>query len=87
MPTEADNEVNHEKADKSNEQPTSKSVARRRKRMRARGSQTDDEALSNGEQHNVHVHGFRICNTKLNERQAELDKLLSVLPEIQNFKY
>ena len=51
--------------------------------MRAPGSQTDDKALSNGEQH---VHGFRMCNTKLNERQGELDKLLSVPPEIQNFK-
>ena len=51
--------------------------------MRAQGSQTDDEALSNGEQQE---HGCSMCNTKLNDLQGKLDKLLSVLPEIQDLK-
>ena len=49
--------------------------------MRAQGSQTDDEALSDGEQHE---HGCAMCNTRLNDIQSKLDKLLSVLPEIQD---
>ena len=44
MPTEADNIVSHEEADNSNEKPVRKTEARRKKRMRAQGSQTDDEA-------------------------------------------
>ena len=83
MPTETDNEVNHEEADKSNKQPTNKSEAGRRKRMRARGYQTDDEAHSFCEQHK---YGCGMCNAKLNDIQAKLDKWLSVLPEIQNLK-
>ena len=51
--------------------------------MRTRGSQTDDEALSDGEQHK---HGCVMCNTKLNDIQGKLEKLLSVLPEMQNLK-
>lgn len=52
--------------------------------MREGGSQTDDEALSDGEQHE---HGCVImCNTKLNDMQGKLDKLISVIPEIQNLK-
>ena len=51
--------------------------------MRAQGSQTDDEALSDGEQHE---HGCAMCNTRLNNIQSELEKLLSVLPEIQDLK-
>ena len=77
MPTEADNEINHEEADKSNKYPARKSESRRKKRMRERGSQTD------GEQHE---HGCAMCNTKLNDIQCKLDKLISVLPEIQNLK-
>ena len=51
------------------------------KPMRAEGSQTDDEALSDDEQDE---HGCAMCNTKLNDIQYKLDKLLSVLPEIQD---
>ena len=51
--------------------------------MRAQGSRTDDEARSDGEQHE---HGCSICNTKLNDIQDKLDKLLSVLPEIQDLE-
>ena len=83
MPAEADHVINHEEADKSNEKPARKSEARRKKRMRAQGSQTDDEALSDSEQHE---HGCGMCNTKLNDIQGKLDKLQSVLPEIQNLK-
>ena len=83
MPTEADNVISHEEADNSNEKPVKKTEARRKKRMRAQGSQTDDEALSDGERHE---HGCGMCNTKLNDIQGKLDKLLSVLPEIQNLK-
>ena len=83
MPTEADHVINHEEADKSNEKPARKSEARRKKRMRAQGSQTDDEALSDSEQHE---YGCGMCNTKLNDIQGKRDKLLSVLPEIQNLK-
>ena len=43
----------------------------------------DDEALSDSEQHE---HGWGMCNTKLNDIQGKLDKLLSVLPELQNLK-
>ena len=81
--TEADNVINHEEVDESNENPTSKREARRRKRIRARSSQTDEEAISDGDQHE---HGCVMCNTKLNDIQDKLDKLLSVLPEIQNLK-
>ena len=70
MPTEADNATNHEEAAKSNEK-----LARKR--------ESDDEALSDGEQHE---HGCAMCNTRLNDIQSKLDKLLSVLPEIQDLK-
>lgn len=84
MPTEADNVITHEEVDESNENPTSKREARRRKRIRARSSHTDEEeAIGDGEQHE---HGCVMCNTKLEEIQGKLDKLLSVLPEIQNLK-
>lgn len=52
-----------------------------KKRMRVQGSQTDDEAFSDGEQHE---HGCSMCNMKLNDIQGKLEKLLSVLPEIQD---
>ena len=83
MSTEADNAKNHEEADQSSEKIAKKRESRRKKRMRAQGSQTDDEALSDGEQHE---HGCSMCNTKLNDIQGKLDKLLSVLPEIQDLK-
>ena len=83
MPAEADNAINHEEADKSNEKPVEKRESRRKKRIRAQGSQTDDEAFSDGEKHN---HGCSMCNTKLKDIQSKLDKLLSVLPEIQDLK-
>ena len=54
-----------------------------KKRLRSQGSQTDDEGLSDGEQHE---HGCLMCNTKLNDIQGKLDKLLSILPEIQGLK-
>ena len=80
MPTEADNATNHEEADQSSEKIAKKRQSRRKKRMRTQGSQTDDEALSDGEQHE---HGCSMCNTKLNNIQGKLDKLLS---EIQDLK-
>jgi len=83
MLTEADNATNHEEADKSKEKLARRSESRRKKRMRAQGSQTDDEALSDGEQHE---HGCAMCNTKLNDTQGKLDKLLSVLPEKHDLK-
>ena len=78
MPTEADDATNHEEADQSNDnlKIAKKRESRRKKRMRAQGSQTDDEALSDGEQHE---HGYSMCNTKLNNIQGKLDKLLSDL--------
>ena len=48
MPTEADNVTNHDEADKSNEKLARKSESRRKKRVRAQGPETDDEALSDG---------------------------------------
>ena len=39
--------------------------------MRVQGPQTDDEALSDGEQHE---HGCLMCNTRLNDRHGKLDK-------------
>ena len=83
MPTEVDNATNQEEADQSNEKIAKKRESRRKKRMRAEGSQTDDEALSDGEQHEQ---GCSMCNKKLNDVQGKLDKLLSVLPEIQDLK-
>ena len=83
MPTEADYATKHEEADKSNEKLARKSESRRKKRMRVQGSQTDDETLSDGEQHE---HGCAMCNTKLNDIQGKLDKLLTVLPQIQDLK-
>ena len=85
MPTEADNATNHEEADQSSEnlKIAKKRESRRKKRMRAQGSQTDDEALSDSEQHE---HGCSMCNSKLKDIQGKLDKLLSVLPEIQDLK-
>ena len=75
-----DNAINHKEADKSNEKPAEKRESRRKlKQIRAQGSQTDDEALSDGKKHK---HGCSMCNTKLNDIQGKLDKLLSVLPEI-----
>ena len=64
MPTEADNAINHEEADKSNEKLARKSESHQKKRLRVQGSQTDDEALSDGEQHE---HGCTMCNTRLND--------------------
>jgi len=49
MPTEADNATNHEETDKTKEKLARRSESRRKKRMRAQASQTDDEALSDGE--------------------------------------
>ena len=83
MPTEADNVISHEEADNSNEKPAKKTEARRKKRMWAQGSQTDDKALSDGERHEQ---GCGMCSTKLNDIQGKLNKLLSVLPETQNLK-
>ena len=69
MPTEADNAINHEEADKSNEKPAEKRESwRKLKRIRAKGSQTDDEALSDGEKHK---RGCSMCNTKLNDIQGQ----------------
>ena len=51
--------------------------------MRAYGSQTGDEALSDGEQHE---HCCVMYNTKLNDIKDKFEKLLSVLLEIQNLK-
>ena len=82
MPREADNAIDHEEADNSNEKLSRKSESRRKKKQ-AQRSQTDDEALSDGEQHE---HGYAMCNTKLNDIQGKLYKLLSVLPEIQDTK-
>jgi len=67
MPAEAGNIICHEEADNSNEKPAKKTEARRKKRMQAQGSQTDDEALSDGERQE---HGSGMCNTKLNDIQA-----------------
>ena len=72
MPTEADNVTNYKEADQSNEKIAKKRESQRKKQMRAQGSQTDDEALSDGEQHE---HGCSMCNTKLNDIQEKLDKL------------
>ena len=83
MPTEADNATNHEEADQSNEKIAKNRESQRKKQMQAQGSQTDGEALSDGEQHE---HGCSMCNKKLNDIQDKLDKLLSVLPEIQDLK-
>ena len=85
MSTEADNVINHEEADKSNEKLALKENIGQfqTKQIRAQGSHTDDEALSDGEKHE---HGCLMCNTKLNDIQGELNKLLSVLPEIQDLK-
>ena len=83
MSTEVDNATNHEGADQSNEKIAKKRESRRKKRMRAQGSQSDDEAPSGGQQHE---HGCSMCNTKLNDIQGKLDKLVSVLPEIQDLK-
>ena len=84
MSAEADNARDHEGADQSNEKIAKKRESRRKKRMRAQGSQTDDEAPSGGQQHE---HGCSMCNTKLNDIQGKLDKLvISVLPEIQDLK-
>ena len=83
MSTEADNATNQEGADQSNEKIAMKRESQRKKRMRAQGSQTDDEAPSGGQQHE---HGCSMCNTKLNDIQGKLDKLVSLLPEIQDLK-
>ena len=80
---EADNTIKHKGTDLSNDKIAKKTEFRRKKRMRAQGSQTDDEALSDGEQHK---HGCLMCNTKLNDIQGKLDKLLSLLAEIQDLK-
>ena len=80
---EADNTIKHEGTDLSNDKIAKKTEFRRKKPMRAQGSQTDDEALSDGEQHK---HGCLMCNTKLNDIQGKLDKLLSLLAEIQDLK-
>lgn len=71
MSTEVDNAINHKGADKSNETIARKRESRRKKRMRAQGSQTDDEALSDGEQHE---NGCSMCDTKLNDIQGKLEK-------------
>ena len=52
---------------------------RRKRRMRARGSsssKTDDELLSENQQHD---HGCSMCSTKLADIQDKLDKMLSFL--------
>ena len=79
MPTEADNATNHEEADQLNEKIAKKRESQRKKGMQAQGSQTDDEVFSDSEQHE---HGCSMFNTKLNDIQDKLDKLLFMLPEI-----
>ena len=51
--------------------------------MQAQGSQTNDKALSDGKQFK---HCCSMCNMKLKNIQGKLDKLLFVLPEIQDLK-
>ena len=76
MATEADNFKSLEDAGKS------RNESRRKKRLRARGSQTDEELLSESERE----HGCLACNLKLSDIQSKLDKMLSILPEIQGLK-
>ena len=63
--------MKHEEADKSNDKLAKKRESWRKKPMRVQGPQTDDEALSDGEQHE---HGCLMCNTRLNDRHGKLDK-------------
>lgn len=79
MSAEADNVMSQTEAGKINEQTATRTEGRRKKRIRERGSQTDDES----EQHD---HGCKMCNTKLTDIQDKLNKMLSLLPEIQTLK-
>ena len=76
MPTEADNSKSQEDAGKS------RTAGRSKKRLRARGSQTDDELLSESESE----HGCSACNQKLSDIQSKLDIMLSLRPEIRGLK-
>ena len=76
MATEVDNSKSLEDAGKSRNESRSK------KRLCARGSQTDNELLSESERE----HGCSACNLKLSDIQSKLDKMLSILPEIQGLK-
>lgn len=59
MPTEANDAKEEVKTPK-------RSEGRRKKQIRARDSQTDDELLSENEQHD---HDFLMCNTKLADKK------------------
>ena len=55
---------------------------RPRKRIRQQGSQTDDELTSEEHAHN----GCTTCNGKLDLIQEKLDKVLSIIPDIENLR-
>ena len=80
MSAKADNVHNQQK---SGELKESAREGRRRKRIREQGSQTDDEAFDDHEEHD---HGCTLCRRTLNDIQEKLDKMLSFLPEIQTLK-
>ena len=77
MSAKADNVHNQQK---SGELKESAREGRRRKRIREQGSQTDDEAFDDHEEHD---HGCTLCRRTLNDIKEKLDKVLSFLPEIQ----
>ncbi|KAJ7384814.1 hypothetical protein OS493_019491 [Desmophyllum pertusum] len=55
---------------------------RRRKRIRQRGSQTDDEMASEGQAQ----HGCTTCNSKLDSIEEKLDQVLLIMPGIENLR-
>jgi len=67
-------------------QPKSKDNRRRNKRMRQRGSQTDEELI--GEDNSGH-HGCTLCKENIERLQlieTKLDKVLLLLPELEQQK-
>ena len=77
MSAKADNESNQLTTRESKEEVRE---TRRRKRIRERGSQTDEEAAGEKEDN----HGCTLCTKKLDGIQEKLDKLLSLLVNLQN---
>ena len=79
MSAKADNGLNQPITGESKEEARE---SRRRKLIRERGFQTDEECASEKE----HNHGCTMCSKKLDGIQEKLDKVLSLLLQIQKLQ-
>lgn len=79
MSAEADNVMSQTEAGKVNKETAARTEGCKKKTIHEQGSQTDDES-------DQHDHSCKMYNTKLTDIQDKLNKMLSLLPEIQTLK-